>query len=71
MILGPKNMDSVLVSEIYQAYADAAASDEVNKILTPASMNLVFYPQEEGVKAIEKQQESLTKVVERLGLQVK
>jgi putative tricarboxylic transport membrane protein len=71
MILGPKGMDSALVDEIHQAFSDAAASDEVNKILTPASMNLVFYPQEEGVKAIEKQQESLTKVVERLGLQVK
>ncbi len=70
-IVGPKGMDSALVDEIYNAYAAAADSDEVNKILTPAGMNLKFFPRQEGIDLLAKQQETLTTVVDKLGLKIK
>jgi putative tricarboxylic transport membrane protein len=71
LFLGPKGMDPAVVNEIYESYAKAALSDEVNKILVPASMNMIFYPQEEGIAVIREQQAMLDGVVAELGLQVK
>lgn len=71
LFLGPKGMDPALVSEIYNYYANAAKSDDVNKVLKPAGMNMVFYSQEEGIAVAKQQAEALAKVVDKLGLKVK
>lgn len=71
LILGPKGMDPALVNEIYQHYVNASINADVNAILVPASMNMVFYPQDEALAIVKEQQEMLNKVVAQLGLQVK
>lgn len=71
LFLGPKGMDPALVAEIYDYYAKAAANDDVNAILAPASMNMTFYPQAESLAIVQEQQVMLDKVVAQLGLQVK
>lgn len=71
LFLGPKGMDPALVAEIYQHYVNASNHNDVNAILTPAGMNMTFYPQEDSLAIVKEQQVMLDKVVAQLGLQVK
>lgn len=64
-------MSDETAKQLYDYYAAAAASDEVNKTLEPAGMAMEFLPYEEGPSAVKEQQETLNAVIEELGLKQK
>lgn len=68
LFCGPKDMSDELAKQLYDYYAAAAASDGVNEILQPAGMAMEFLPYEDGQAKVAEQQESITSVVEMLGL---
>ena len=71
LFCAPKEMSDELTKQLYDYYAAAASSDEVNEILQPAGMDMEFFPYEEGIKKVQEQQEDINAVVEELGLKQK
>ncbi|MDO4266827.1 MAG: tripartite tricarboxylate transporter substrate binding protein [Eubacteriales bacterium] len=71
LFCGPKDMSDELAKQLYDYYAAAAASDEVNEILQPAGMAMEFVPYEEGLAKVQEQQADINSVVETLGLKQK
>jgi len=67
-ILGPKGMDEKLVQKLYDQFSSAAHSDEVNEILKPAGMDLVFFSREEGIQRLKSQEKVINEIVQELGL---
>ena len=68
IFLAPKDTSDEITKKLYDYYAAAASSDEVNEILKPAGMAMEFFPYEEGLQKLKDQQEQLNAVVEELGL---
>lgn len=68
---GPKDMSDETAKQLYQYYADAAKSQEVNDTLTPAGMAMEFLPYEDAHQLVSDMQESINAVVEELGLKQK
>lgn len=71
LFCGPKDMSEETAKQLYDYYAAAAASDEVNETLEPAGMAMEFLPYEEGTQIVEQQQQQINEVVEELGLKQK
>ncbi len=68
ILLGPKDMDPALVTQIHDYYAAAAENEEVKKTLAPAGMEMTFLGVEEGLKTVQEAQASVDAVVQELGL---
>lgn len=71
LFCGPKDMSEEVAKQLYDYYAAAAASDEVNETLMPAGMAMEFLSYEEGPALVAEQQEKINAVVEELGLKQK
>ncbi len=67
-ILGPKDMSDELATKLHDYYAEAAQSEEANKVLEPAGMAMEFMSMEDGVNALKEQQAAIDSVVDELGL---
>lgn len=68
LFCGPKDMSEETAKKLYEYYAAAAASDEVNETLKPAGMDMIFMPYEEGSAKVAELQTAIDAVVEELGL---
>lgn len=71
LFCGPKDMKEETARKLYDYYAAAAVSDEVNATLEPAGMAMEFMSHEEGPKLVAEQQAKINEVVEELGLKQK
>lgn len=71
LFCGPKDMSDELAKKLYDYYAAAAVSEEVNATLEPAGMAMEFLPYEEGSQVVAEQQKQINEVVEELGLKQK
>lgn len=71
LFCGPKDMKEETAKKLYDYYAAAAVSDEVNATLEPAGMAMEFMSYEEGPKLVAELQTSINEVVEELGLKQK
>ena len=71
LFCGPKEMNEETAKKLYDYYAAAATSDEVNETLKPAGMAMEFMPYEEGPALVAEQQQKINAVVEELGLKQK
>lgn len=71
LFCGPKDMSEETAKKLYDYYAAAALSDEVNETLKPAGMAMEFMSYEEGPKLVAELQASINEVVEELGLKQK
>jgi putative tricarboxylic transport membrane protein len=67
-ILGPKGMDEALVQKLYDHFSEAAKHDDVNAVLKPAGMDLIFFSREEGIERLKAQEKVINEVVKDLGL---
>lgn len=68
IILGPKDMDEDLAKEINAAFAAATQDPETNELLTKAGMSMVWRSYEDSQPGLAAQQETLSAIVESLGL---
>ena len=64
LFCGPKDMSEETAKKLYDYYAAAAASEEVNKTLEPAGMAMEFMAYEEGPKLVAELQANINTVVE-------
>lgn len=71
LVLGPKDMNTELVTKIHDYFASAVENEDVKEILVPAGFEMAFFGQEEGIEKVKAQQESLNSVIEMLGLKQK
>lgn len=71
LFCGPKDLSEETAKKLYDYYASAAASDEVNATLAPAGMAMEFMSYEEGPKLVAEMQETINAVVEELGIKQK
>lgn len=71
LFCGPKDMSEETAKKLYDYYAAAAASEEVNKTLEPAGMAMEFMSYEEGPELVAELQANINTVVEELGLKQK
>lgn len=71
LFCGPKDMSDEVAKKLYEYFAAAAVSDEVNETLAPAGMAMEFLSYEEGPALVAEQQQKINTVVEELGLKQK
>ena len=71
LVLGPKDMKEDAVTKLHDYFASAVENEAVKEILVPASFDMKFFSQEEGIQKLTAQQESLNSVIEMLGLKQK
>lgn len=67
-VLGPKGMDEALAQKLYDHFAQAAGHDDVNAVLKPAGMDLIFFSREEGIERLKAQEQLINEMVKELGL---
>ncbi|RHV67476.1 tripartite tricarboxylate transporter substrate binding protein [Clostridium sp. OM02-18AC] len=71
LVLGPKDMKAETVTALHDYFESAVVNKDVQDVLKPAGFDMTFFSQEEGMKKLTAQRDSLNSVVEMLGLKQK
>ena len=64
-------MKAETVTALHDYFESAVVNKDVQDVLKPAGFDMTFFSQEEGMKKLTAQRDSLNSVVEMLGLKQK